>query len=161
LSFAHLLLITVNEKWKSMGQMTSTLKRIISRFDWLSGFVNEEFRRAGSALQDEVASIITDLIDNAMRPIVGQYIEKFGQKGFDKLVAEDKDLLVVIEKYRPSYLFYLNRARKLRRYIKWNNLAFADDLRAYLQEQGISVDSRGYDYLLRTCERFRKRILGS
>ncbi len=36
---------------------------------------------------DEVASIITDLIDNAKRPIVGQYIEKFGQKGFERLLA--------------------------------------------------------------------------
>jgi hypothetical protein len=117
--------------------------------------------RGRLSFQDEVASIITDLVDNAMRPIVGQYIEKFGQKGFNRLVAEDKDLLIMIEKYRPSYLFYLNRARKLRRYIKWNNLVFADDLRAYLQEQGISVDSSGYDYLQRTCERFRKRILGS
>jgi hypothetical protein len=141
-----------------MDKMKSTLKRIISRFDWLSGFVNEEFRRAGSALQDEVASIITDLIDNAMRPVMGKYIQKFGQKGFEKLVSEDRDLVILIEKYRPSYLFYLNRAKKLRRYIRWSNSAFAENLRAYLQEQEINVNDEGYDYLLRTCERFRRRI---
>jgi hypothetical protein len=141
-----------------MDKMTSSLKRIISRFDWLSGFVNEEFRRAGSALQDEVASIITDLIDNAMRPVMGQYIQKFRQKGFEKLVSEDRDLVILIEKYRPSYLFYLNRAKKLRRYIRWSNSAFAENLRAYLQEQEINVNDEGYDYLLRTCERFRRRI---
>jgi hypothetical protein len=141
-----------------MDKMKSTLKRIISRFDWLSGFVNEEFRRAGSALQDEVASIITDLIDNAMRPVMGKYIQKFGQKGFEKLVSEDRDLVILIEKYRPSYLFYLNRAKKLRRYIRWSNSAFAENLRAYLQEQEISVNEEGYNYLLRTCERFRRRI---
>jgi hypothetical protein len=136
----------------------SSIHSIISKFDWLSGFVTEEFRRAGSALQDEVASIITDLIDNAMRPIVGQYIEKFGQKGFERLVSEDRDLLVLIEKYRPSYLFYLNRAKKLRRYIKWSNAAFAENLRSYLQEQEIIVNDEGYNYLLRTCERFRRSI---
>jgi hypothetical protein len=141
-----------------MVGIAASLRGIISRFDWLSGFVTEEFRRAGSALQDEVASIITDLIDNAMRPIVGQYIEKFGQKGFERLVSEDRDLLVLIEKYRPSYLFYLNRAKKLRRYIKWSNSAFAENLRAYLQEQEINVGDEGYNYLLRTCERFRSRI---
>jgi hypothetical protein len=65
-----------------------------------------------------------------MRPIVGQYIEKFGQKGFERLVKEDRDLLVLIEKYRPSYLFYLNRAKKLRRYIKWSNSAFAENISA-------------------------------
>lgn len=124
----------------------------------MSSFVTEEFRRAGSSLQDEVASILTDLIDNAMRPIVGQYIEKFGQKGFERLVSEDKDLLVLIEKYRPSYLFYLNRTKKLRRYIKWSNSAFAENLKAYLQEQEIIVNDEGYKYLLRTCERFRRRI---
>ncbi len=136
----------------------SSIHGIISKFDWLSGFVSEEFRRAGTALQDEVASIITDLIDNAMRPIVGQYIEKFGQKGFERLVNEDRDLLVLIEKYRPSYLFYLNRARRLRRYIKWSNTAFAENLRAYLQEKKINVDDDGFNYLLITCERFRRRI---
>jgi hypothetical protein len=136
----------------------SSIHSIITRFDWLSGFVTEEFRRAGTALQDEVTSIITDLIDNAMRPIVGQYIEKFGQKGFERLVNEDRDLLLLIEEYRPSYLFYLNRAKKLRRYIRWNNSAFAENLRAYLQEQEISVNDEGYNYLIRTCERFRSRI---
>jgi hypothetical protein len=141
-----------------MVGIAASLRGIISRFDWLSGFVTEEFRRAGTALQDEVASIITDLIDNAMRPIVGQYIEKFGQKGFERLVSEDRDLLILIEKYRPSYLFYLNRAKKLRRYIKWSNSAFAENLRAYLQEQEIIVNYEGYNYLLRTCERFRRRI---
>jgi hypothetical protein len=141
-----------------MVGIAASLRGIISRFDWLSGFVTEDFRRAGTALQDEVASIITDLIDNAMRPIVGQYIEKFGQKGFERLVSEDRDLLILIEKYRPSYLFYLNRAKKLRRYIKWSNATFAENLREYLQEQEIIVNDEGYNYLLRTCERFRRRI---
>ena len=143
-----------------MVDIRSSLRGIVSRFDWLSGFVNEEFRGAGSALQEEVAAIITDLVDNAMRPIVGQYIQKFGQKGFNRLANEDRDLVGLIEKYRPSYIFYLNRAKKLRRYIKWNNMEFADNLRAYLQDQGISVDKSGYAYLLRTCERFRKQIFG-
>jgi hypothetical protein len=141
-----------------MVDIKSSLRSIVSRFDWLSGIVNEEFRKAGSALQEEVASIITDLIDNAMRPIVGQYIEKFGQKGFERLVNEDRDLLILIEKYRPSYLFYLNRAKKLRRYIRWNNVTFADNLRAYLEQQRITVSNEGYDYLVRTCERFKRRI---
>jgi hypothetical protein len=127
-----------------MGDIRSSIQSIVAKFDWLSGFVTEEFRRAGSALQDEVASIITDLIDNAMRPIVGQYIEKFGQKGFERLVKEDRDLLILIEKYRPSYLFYLNRAKKLRRYIKWSSSALAENLRAYLQEQEIIVNDEGY-----------------
>ena len=144
-----------------MVDIRSSLRGIVSRFDWLSGFVNEEFRRAGSALQEEVAAIITDLIDNAMRPTVGQYIEKFGQNGFNRLVSEDRDLLILIEKYRPSYLFYLNRAKRLRRYIRWNNVAFADNLRAYLEVRRVSVDERGYSYLLKTCERFRKRIFES
>ena len=135
----------------------SSIHSIISRFDWFSEFVNEEFRKAGSALQG-VAAIITDLIDNAMRPVVGQYIKKFVQKGFERLVNEDRDLLCLIEKYRPSYLFYLNRAKKLRRYIRWNNSAFAENLRAYLQEQDSDVSDEGYNYLLRTCERFRRRI---
>jgi len=136
----------------------SSLNNIISKFNWLSEFVNEEFQKAGSALQEEIASIITDLIDNAMRPVIGQYIQKFGQDGFERIVNEDRDLLILIEKYRPSYLFYLNRAKKLRRYIRWNNAAFAENLRAYLNEKGIIVDSSGFAYLLRTCERFRKRI---
>lgn len=141
-----------------MVDIRSSLRSIVSRFDWLSGYVNEEFHKAGSALQEEVAAIITDLIDNAMRPIVGRYIEKFGQQGFEKLVNEDRDLLVLIEKYRPSYLFYLNRARKLRRYIRWNNAAFANNLEVYLEEQRITVSNEGYDYLLRTSERFKRRI---
>ncbi len=93
-----------------------------------------------------------------MRPIVGQYIEKFGQKGFERLVSEDRDLLVLIEKYGPFYLFYLNRAKKLRRYIKWSNAAFAENLRAYLKEQEIIGNDEGYNYLLMTCECFRRRI---
>jgi hypothetical protein len=141
-----------------MGDIRSSIQNIVAKFDWLTGFVNEEFRRAGSALQDEVTSIITDLIDNAVRPIIGQYIQKFGQKGFERMINEDRDLLTLIEKYRPSYLFYLDRAKKLRRYIKWNNAAFAANLKGYLQDQGITVNRGGYGYLLRTCERFRRRI---
>jgi hypothetical protein len=34
-------------------------------------------------------------------------------------------------------------------------------LRSYLQEKGIDVNGEGYDYLLRTCERFRRRIFES
>ena len=65
---------------------------------------------------------------------------------------------MLIEKYRPSYLFYLERAKKLRRYIRWNNVTLAENLKEYLDEKGIEVDEKGHSYLEKTCERFQKRI---
>jgi hypothetical protein len=76
-----------------MVDIRASLRGIVSKFDSLSGFVNEEFRKAGSALQEEVAAITTYLVDNAMRPIVGHYIKKFGKKGFNRLANEDRDLV--------------------------------------------------------------------
>ena len=65
--------------------------------------------------------------------------------------------MILIENYHPSYLIYLKRA-KISRYIKWSTSAFAENLKAYLHEQGIKVTEEGYNCLLRTCERFAKRI---
>jgi hypothetical protein len=64
-----------------------------------------------------------------MRPIVGQYIEKFGTKGSRDWLARTGSL-GLIEKYSPPYLFYLNRAKKLRRYVKRSNAAFAENISA-------------------------------
>ncbi len=86
-----------------MADIRSSLRSIVSKFAWLSGFVSEEYGRASTAVQNEVGAIITDLIDNAMRPIIGQYIQKFGQKGFERIVDEDRDLLILIEKFVRAY----------------------------------------------------------
>ena len=68
-------------------------------------------------------------------------MEKFGKNGLNRFVCEGRDLLVLMEKYTPSLLFYLNRARNLARYIKWNNCIFVDNL-AHLEKKGFAPDPR-------------------
>jgi hypothetical protein len=151
-----------------MVRFGDVLDRVIDEFSWLAGYVKEGFESLPTSLQREVAATITGLIDNAMRPLLLQYIDQpvhlkdgttvQGQSAFDRMVAEDKDVLALIEKYRPSYLFYLEKAKKLRQYIQWDNRRFATNLAAFLQEHGIDVGAEGYGYLERTVERFRRRI---
>lgn len=133
-------------------------------------YLSKAYRHASSGLQQQIAETITGLVERAMRPILMRYINGTfkmstgetlqGQSAFDRLVREDKDVLALIEKYRPSYMFYLDKARGVKDYILWDSGAFASNLMAYLVEQGIRVDDDGYDYLVRTCDRFRDRIYG-
>jgi hypothetical protein len=107
-------------------------------------------------------------VENVMRPTLLAYIEGTyqlkdgttvsGQSAFDRLVKEDKDIVALIEKYRPSYLRYLDKARGVKEYINWSNASFANNLAGFLREHGVEVTPAGYDYLFRTCERFRRRI---
>jgi len=131
-------------------------------------FFSSAYQHASSGLQAQIAETITGLVERAMRPIMLKYIDGsfrmstgevlHGQSAFDRIVREDKDILVLIEKYRPSYLFYLDKARGVKRYINWDSVEFASNLQAYLAENGIRVDREGYEYLVRTVDRFRDRI---
>ena len=128
----------------------------------------EGLEKLPTSLQEEVAEIVTDLVVNFMRPTLLHYVETpvtlkdgttvQGQSSFDRMVEEDRDVLAMIEKYRPSYLWYLDRARRIRQYIRWSNERFVDVLVPFLEEHDVSIDKRGRAYLLRTTERIRWRI---
>ena len=146
----------------------SAFAKINNRFGWVSGYVAEGLEKLPTSLQEEVAEIVTDLVVNFMRPTLRHYIETpvalkdgptvQGQSAFDRMGGEDRDSLAMIEKYRPSYLWYLDRARRIRRYIRWSNERFVDVLVPFLEEHEVSVDERGRAYLLRTTDRIRRRI---
>ena len=146
----------------------SAFAKINNRFGWVSGYVAEGLEKLPTSLQEEVAEIVTDLVVNFMRPTLLHYIETpvalkdgttvQGQSSFDRMVGEDRDILAMIEKYRPSYLWYLDRARKVRQYIRWSNERFVDVLVPFLEDHNVSVDERGRAYLLRTTDRIRRRV---
>ena len=149
----------------------SAFAKINDRFGWVSGYMAEGLEKLPTSLQEEVAQIVTDLVVDFMRPTLLHYIETpvtlkdgttiEGQSSFDRMVEEDKDLLALIEKYRPSYLWYLDRATKIRQYIRWDNERFVDLLAPFLEENGVRVDGNGRGYLLRTSEGVRRRIYSS
>ena len=146
----------------------SAFAKINNRFGWVSGYVAEGLEKLPTSLQEEVAEIVTDLVVNFMRPTLLHYIETpvalkdgttvQGQSSFDRMVGEDRDILAMIEKYRPSYLWYLDRARKVRQYIRWSNERFVDVLVPFLEDHNVSVDERGRAYLLRTTDRIGRRV---
>ena len=146
----------------------SAFAKINNKFGWITGYVAEGFERLPTSLQEEVAEIVTDLVVNFMQPTLLHYIETpvalkdgttvRGQSSFDRMVKEDRDVLAMIEKYRPSYLWYLDRAKRIRQYIRWSNERFVDALVPFLDEHDVSVDERGRAYLLRTTDRIRRRI---
>ena len=146
----------------------SAFAKINDRFGRVSGYMAEGLEKLPTSLQEEVAEIVTDLVVNFMRPTLLHYVETpvtlkdgttvQGQSSFDRMVEEDRDVLAMIEKYRPSYLWYLDRARRIRQYIRWSNERFVDVLVPFLEEHDVSIDKRGRAYLLRTTERIRWRI---
>ena len=75
-------------------------------------------------------------------------------------MKEDKDIVKLIDYYRPSYLRYIDKAKSVKNYIEWDNSRFANNLTDFLREHDIEVTPDGYDYVFRTCERFRRRIYG-
>ena len=144
-------------------------------YDWTrnrlkvgAGWATKEYHKLSSGLQKQIAETLTGLVTNVMQPVLLRYIEGtyhlrdgttvHGQSAFDRLVKEDKDLLVLIEKYKPSYLMHIDKARRVRKYILWNNDGFAVQMADYLEKHGIEVTREGYAYLWRTVERFRRRI---
>lgn len=146
----------------------AALDDIISRWGGVGSYVTPAYKRLPSGLQREIAETISGLIENVMRPTLLQFIMApvklkdgttvQGQSSFDRMVREDKDVLALIEKYRPSYLFYLDKARKNREYIAWDSERFTASLSDFLEESGILVGPAGRAYLRRTIERFRQRI---
>jgi len=134
----------------------------------MAGYVSKKYKDLKKGMQREIAETITGLVEMVMRPMLLSYIEGTyqlkdgttvsGQSAFDRLVREDKDIVALIERYRPSYLRYLDKARGVKEYINWSNDRFADNLTWFLQEHGIRVTEEGYRYLWRTCDRFRRRI---
>ena len=146
----------------------SAFAKINNKFGWITGYVAEGFERLPTSLQEEVAEIVTDLVGNFLQPTLLHYIETpvalkdgstvQGQSSIDKMVKEDSDVLAMIEKYRPSYMWYLDRAKRIRQYIRWSDGRFVDILVPFLEEHDVSVDEMGRAYLLRTTDRIRRRI---
>ncbi|MGI0080509.1 MAG: hypothetical protein ACRECH_12905 [Nitrososphaerales archaeon] len=146
----------------------NSIRAISERFSGIAGFVTQEYYRATTAVQQEVARILTGVAENVIRPTLAEYVAGSyhlkdgtvlkGQAAFDRMVSEDKDVMAMIEQYRPSLLSYLNKARSKRNYINWDNHRFAENLAAFLEEKGISVDERSFSWLVRTCDRVRARI---
>jgi len=144
------------------------LEEAESRFAGFNGFVNEKFDRLSSSLQREVQEITTDLIVRGLQHEILEYASRpvrlrdgttvQGQSGFDRLVDEDKNVYAVIERYRPSKLWYVRRARSIRDYIAWSSPEFARIIAAFLEENGIVVGERGLAYLERECDRWREVI---
>lgn len=140
-----------------MIDIRSDLKNIANKF---GSFVTKEYNDASASLQNEISGVVTDIVENVMRPTMANYILKYGQKGFDKAVSQDKDMLSMIRKYRPSYLWYVRRARSVKRYIKWNPDLFVENLAAFLGEHDIYVNDKAREWLARNVESFRKEIYG-
>lgn len=148
----------------------SLIDGINQKFGAVGGRVRREAGRVPTGLRAEISGIITDLVDNAMRPMLLHYIATpvhlrdgttvEGQSAFDRMVKEDKDVLALVERYRPSMLWYLRRAQKVKEYLNWDSNRFAGSLADFLEENGVRVDSRGMAYLVRTCDRFKSRIYG-
>ena len=102
----------------------SAFAKINNKFGWITGYVAEGFERLPTSLQEEVAEIVTDLVVNFMQPTLLHNIETpvalkdgttvQGQSSFDRMVQEDRDVLAMIDKYLPSYLWYLDWAKRIR-----------------------------------------------
>ena len=139
-----------------------------SRFSGLNRFVNEKYERLSFSLQQDVQGIVTSLIEKGIRDELLAYIVKpitlkdgtvlQGQSAFDRAVKEDKSIYGLVEKYRPSKLWYVRRARSIKQYIAWDSLAFAAMMASFLQENGVEVDEAGLRYLERECDRWRVKI---
>ena len=148
----------------------SRLDEIVNHFGSFTGYLNEKYRRAKRGLQAQIAETVTNLVIGVMQPMLLQYIEApiklkdgttvQGQSSFDRLVREDKDIVAMIEHYRPSYNRYINQARRFRDYIDWNSRRFAVQLAVFLDENGIVVTQEGDAFIYRTVERFRRKIYG-
>ena len=146
------------------------LEEAQSRFDGLNRFVNAKYERLSFSLQQEVQEIVTGIIEKGIRDELMGYIVKpvrlrdgttvQGQTAFDRVVREDKNVYALVEKYRPSKLWYVRRARSIKQYIAWSNDDFADMMADFLREQGLVVDEEGHAYLLRELERWRVKIYG-
>jgi hypothetical protein len=121
-----------------------------------------------TSLQGQISKTIAELVFGVLAPNLLHYINSSittrdgevlsSQQAFDRAVKEDKDILLLIERYRPSYIAYINRAKRIRNYIKWDSAYFTSLLVNYLQENGIQINEEGRNYIYRTVERFRNRI---
>ena len=87
-----------------MTGLFEQMRGIKSRLSSLQGFVTREFETLDFTLQSRVQSIITNLVERAMRPILLEYIGNYHQEGFDGLVELDKDLVDLIRRRRPSLM---------------------------------------------------------
>jgi len=123
---------------------------------------------AMKSLQEQVSETISELVFQVLAPQLLSYINSTivtrdgeqlsSQQAFERAIKEDKDLLLLIEKYKPSYLYYINKAKRIRRFIKWDSKRFTILLANYLRENGIYVSEEGMNYIYRTVERFRQKI---
>lgn len=122
--------------------------------------LKQDFMEAGFTLQAQIARTITSLFDDAMKPLLHDCVSKFGQEGLDRAVREDRNLVGMMYKYRPSYLRYVHQARRIRSFVTWDDQRFAGELQAYLEDQGLHVDPAAYEWLVRTVRRFHDEIYG-
>src|SRR5579875_4145487 len=112
------------------------------------------------SLQEQVSETISELVFQVLAPQLLSYINSTivtrdgeqlsSQQAFERAIKEDKDLLLLIEKYKPSYLYYINKAKRIRRFIKWDSKCFTILLANYLRENGIYVSEEGMNYIYRT-----------
>jgi hypothetical protein len=151
-------------------EIRDILTQANQKFGNVHSYVTRKFESLSFSLQAEITEIVTDLIEKGIRSEVLDYVNKpmhlrdgttvQGQSAFERLVKEDKDIYALIERYRPSKLWYVRRARSIKDYISWDSRGFAAMIAPFLEESGISVDRAGFDYLVRTCDRFRAKIYG-
>lgn len=143
-----------------------TLDEVIENFKEFSSSSKEKVKEKLAAFvkpfREEVAELITDIVEEEAFPYFKNYLlRKYTEEDFHRKVDENFDLIKdLYDNHYFEYMKQLKRAKKLRKFINWNNERFCASVVEALQKEGFTIRKKDVDWLMRTIEALRREIYG-
>jgi len=112
--------------------------------------------------KEEVAELLTEIVEDEVFPYFKNYLlRKYEEEDFHRKVDEDFDLIQdLYDNHYAEYMKQLSRARKVRRFINWNNERLCTAVVDALQKEGFTIREKDVDWLMRNIEALRREIYG-
>jgi len=122
--------------------------------------VKKKLRSSIKPFREEVGEFITEIIEEAMFPYFKNYLlRKYSEADFHRKVDENFDLVKdLYENHYDDYMKYLKKAKRIRRFIKWDNERFCSYVIEALKNEGLTIREKDVEWLMRNIEALRKEI---
>lgn len=115
-------------------------------------------------LREELTEVLSSLGLEALKKILDHYIDKYGEGGLRRLVQEDKNILDHIRETSRGadydLMSWLNRARRISRFISIDPESHGDMLIRYLEGRGFNLDEKARRWIKRQLYIVKRELEG-
>lgn len=112
------------------------------------------------SLRDIISDQLLMLVNQFAMPWFEECIRKYGEEEFHRRMHSSWDLYEDWQQHHYNkYWQWINKARKVRRFIKWDSKKFTDKIVELLRAKGWHVDDFEYQKIYNTVKKVERDIM--